>query len=105
MPQLVRFAEFQRSSPVSKIPSGTSGSSETLARAYLRITSDQQRSYETNLYPLDIPESLALTLSKITNLLTWPDDWNGYNALAPRLELGMPALSGDTYLFSRLAES
>lgn len=83
MPQLAHFAGFQHSSPASKMPFGTSGSSETLARAYLRITSDQRRSYEANLYPLDIPESLALTLSKITSLLTWPDGWNGYNALAP----------------------
>lgn len=81
MPQLIAFANAQQISFTTEIPYATSGSSEVLSRAYLRAAHDQQ--YSASLYPLDIPENLALTLSKITDLFSWQDDWNGYGALAP----------------------
>lgn len=113
MPQISILQSDGPKALVERMPSGTSSSSNTLRRTALNSVLELHVGIDTGSELLrqvairtlggvffDSPEAsfsardikeiafeeILPTLSEIYNLLTWPEGWNGYNALAPRYE-------------------
>jgi len=82
MPQILTLEKHYQAVLTDGIPSGVSESSDELSRTYRRLVRDRRNL--ALLYPLAIPENLSLALNRITRLFTWPEGWNGYNALSPQ---------------------
>jgi hypothetical protein len=75
---------------IQELQSGTGIASRLLYQAAIR-TLNFSVNFSENSYPVRhnnelIRQALQPTLNEISNLLTWPEGWNGYDACAPRFE-------------------
>lgn len=112
MPQVANPTSLPGKMGKNKIPSGISRSSNVLRRTALHSVQELQSSTGTARESLQMARyiiesffdsfseasnaeqehmemvraAILPTLIEIHNLLTWPDGWNGYDALAPKYE-------------------